>query len=57
MERKKDRKYFAMKIMNKSKILLKKSVNSVLNEKNILQALDHEYEILAYHSPLILLTH
>lgn len=39
VEKKKDRKLFAMKEMLKARILAKKSVNSVLNERNILSKL------------------
>jgi hypothetical protein len=37
VERKKDKQLFAMKEMYKARILAKRSVNSVLNERKILQ--------------------
>lgn len=36
VELKKSRSFFAMKEMNKSKIIAKRSVNSVMNEKELL---------------------
>ena len=38
---KKNRKTYALKIMDKAKIITKKSVNSVMNEKDILCKLYH----------------
>lgn len=46
MERKKFGTYYAMKEMSKVKIVNKKSVNSVLNERRLLQSLKHPYEII-----------
>lgn len=37
VERKKDKTLFAMKEMSKARVLTKRSVNSVLNERKILQ--------------------
>jgi protein kinase A len=37
VERKKDKQLFAMKEMSKARVLTKRSVNSVLNERKILQ--------------------
>ena len=39
VERKKDRRLFALKEMAKARILAKRSVNSVMNEKKILSQL------------------
>ena len=41
IEKKKDCKEYAMKEMSKARILAKKSVNSVLNEKTILNYIRH----------------
>ncbi len=38
---KKSRKTFALKMMDKAKIITKKSVNSVMNEKDILSKIYH----------------
>jgi serine/threonine kinase 32 len=46
VERKKFGTYYAMKEMSKVKIVNKKSVNSVLNERRLLQSLKHPYEII-----------
>ena len=43
VERKKDKQLFAMKEMSKARVLTKRSVNSVLNERKILAQLKHEY--------------
>ena len=43
VEKKKDRKQYAMKEMSKARILSKRSVNSVLNERKILNQLRHQY--------------
>ena len=45
VERKKDRRVFALKEMSKARILAKKSVNSVMNEKHILSQLHNSYII------------
>lgn len=37
----KEKKLFAMKEMAKARIISKRSVNSVMNEKNFLQKLNH----------------
>lgn len=42
VERKKDMRLFAMKEMSKARVLTKRSVNSVLNERKILQQLNHK---------------
>ena len=42
VERKKDKQMFAMKEMSKARVLTKRSVNSVLNERKVLQQLKHE---------------
>ncbi len=36
VEKKKERKIYAMKEMNKARVIAKKSVNSVMNEKKFL---------------------
>jgi serine/threonine protein kinase len=41
VERKKDKQLFAMKEMSKARILSKRSINSVLNERKVLQTLHH----------------
>ena len=43
VEFKKTKKSYAMKEMSKARILAKKSVNSVLNERKILSILKHKY--------------
>ena len=43
VERKKDKQLFAMKEMSKARVLTKRSVNSVLNERKILAQLKHKY--------------
>ena len=43
VEKKKERKLYAMKEMSKARILAKRSVNSVLNERKILSQLRHPY--------------
>lgn len=43
VEKKKERKQYAMKEMSKARILAKRSVNSVLNERKILNQLRHPY--------------
>ncbi len=43
VEKKKERRMFAMKEMSKARILAKRSVNSVLNERKILSQLRHPY--------------
>lgn len=40
---KKSRKIYAMKVMDKAKIITKKSVNSVINEREILCTLNHNF--------------
>jgi serine/threonine protein kinase len=42
VQRKKDKVLFAMKEMSKARVLTKRSVNSVLNERKVLQQLKHE---------------
>jgi serine/threonine protein kinase len=42
VERLKDKQHFAMKEMSKARVLSKRSVNSVLNERKVLQSLKHE---------------
>ena len=45
VESKKDRKLYAMKEMSKSLIISKKSVNSVMNERQLLSDLKHTFII------------
>lgn len=45
VENKKDRKLYAMKEMSKSLIITKKSVNSVMNERQLLAELKHSFLI------------
>ena len=42
VERKKDKQMYAMKEMSKARVLTKRSVSSVLNERKVLQQLNHE---------------
>ena len=42
VEKKKDKKLFAMKEMHKGRVIQKRSVNSVMNEKKFLTQLNHE---------------
>jgi serine/threonine protein kinase len=42
IEKKKEKKLFAMKEMHKGRIISKRSVNSVMNEKKFLTQLKHE---------------
>jgi protein kinase A len=42
VERKKDKVLFAMKEMSKARVLAKRSVNSVLNERKVLLQLQHK---------------
>lgn len=42
VERRKDKLLFAMKEMSKARVLTKRSVNSVLNERKVLLSLKHE---------------
>ena len=42
VERRKDKMLFAMKEMCKARVLTKRSVNSVLNERKVLQSLNHK---------------
>jgi serine/threonine protein kinase len=41
VELKKIKKFFAMKEMNKARVISKRSVNSVMNERNVLTQLKH----------------
>jgi serine/threonine protein kinase len=42
VERRRDRALYAMKEMSKARVLTKRSVNSVLNERKVLQSLQHK---------------
>ena len=44
-ELKKTRQIFAMKLMYKAKIIQKKSINSVMNERNLLAKVRHPFFI------------
>ena len=46
IQRKKDMKLLALKEMAKARILCKKSVNLVMNEKRLLSQLHHQYIII-----------
>ena len=46
VEYRRGRKWYAMKEMSKSRIIAKRSVNSVMNERKILSQLQHEYTIM-----------
>jgi serine/threonine protein kinase len=50
VESKKDRKIYAMKEMSKAKIISKKSVQSVLNEKNLLSQLNHKFIVNMHYA-------
>lgn len=41
---KQNKKYYAIKEMNKAKIIDRKSVANIINEKQILEKLYHKYE-------------
>ena len=43
VEKKKEKKLYAMKEMHKGRIIQKRSVNSVMNEKKFLTQLNHPY--------------
>lgn len=45
MESKKNKQVYALKEMSKSKIISKRSVNSVMNERQLLSSLRHEFII------------
>lgn len=42
VEKKKEKKLYAMKEMSKGRIIAKRSVNSVMNEKKFLTQLKHQ---------------
>ena len=46
VEYRRGRKWYAIKEMSKSRIIAKRSVNSVMNERKILSQLQHEYTII-----------
>ena len=50
VEFKKNRKIFAMKIMPKYKVYMKKSITSILNEKKILENLNHSLIVNMHHA-------
>jgi serine/threonine protein kinase len=43
VEKNKEKKLFAMKEMHKGRVISKRSVNSVMNEKKFLTQLNHPY--------------
>jgi len=45
VESKKNKQVYALKEMSKSKIISKRSVNSVMNERQLLSSLRHEFII------------
>jgi serine/threonine protein kinase len=56
VEKKKEKKLYAMKEMHKGRIIQKRSVNSVMNEKKFLSQLNHPYltfDLLCLVSSLI----
>ncbi len=60
VEKKKDRKQYAMKEMLKARILAKRSVNSVMNERKILNQLRNPYFLpvnSAFHRFLVNMTY
>lgn len=46
VELKKTRQIYAMKIMSKAKVLAKKSVQSVMNERQLLSNIENPYTLL-----------
>jgi len=50
IETKKNKVYFAMKEMSKSKIITKRSVNSVMNERHLLSTLKHPFLVNMVHA-------
>ncbi|CAD8060278.1 unnamed protein product [Paramecium sonneborni] len=50
VEQKKSSQIYALKEMSKALIIAKKSVNSVMNEKNILSSLKHPYLVNIYYA-------
>lgn len=44
------KRYYALKEMNKARIIMKKSVNSVMNEKMILSQLNNDFLVNMHHS-------
>ena len=50
VERKKNKVNYALKVMSKAKVISKKSVNSVMNERNLLANLSHEFIINMVHA-------
>ncbi len=47
VEKKKDRKLFAMKEMAKARIMAKRSVSSVMNERKVLSQLHNSYKFVS----------
>ena len=50
VERKKAKKYFAMKEMSKARIITKRSVKSVINERQILAQLKNPFIVNMYYA-------
>lgn len=50
VEMKKSRTVYAMKEMNKARILTKKSVNSVMNERKLLSVLKHTFIVNMHYA-------
>lgn len=50
VERKKERQYYAMKEMSKARIITKRSVKSVINERQILEQLNNTFIVNMYYA-------
>ena len=50
VELKKVKQYFAMKEMSKARIITKRSVKSVMNERQILEQLKHPFIVNMYYA-------
>ena len=50
VEQRKQRKLFAMKEMAKARIISKRSVNSVMNEKKFLSQLNHPFLVNMHYA-------
>ncbi len=50
VERKKEKQYYAMKEMSKARIITKRSVKSVINERQILEQLNNTFIVNMYYA-------
>jgi serine/threonine protein kinase len=50
VERKKEKNYYAMKEMSKARIITKRSVKSVINERQILEQLNNTFIVNMYYA-------